>query len=496
MPGFPQHGGSGGGVWVLTGDTIEPATPGTYNLTDGFGSVGPAGSFAWGGGNAPSSYASALSQGTASSTLDFAANAGSTADSNLGSTGSAALAGGYIFGADSSFAVGVGSFVHEANSVAMATGVTFSGAVSSVALAGGATYSDWDVAIGVGSIADSFGGTTGSVAITGGNTTADAAFAVGAGSVAAVPNSAAFGGAATADSGAFAAGGPALAKGSGGVAFASGVSMGPNDFASGSSSLASGGNGAAFGGATASANGAFAVGLGSSAEGAMSIALCGGTALQTNDLAIGYLASVDGDGIYGSVAFGDSEVTGGAQVAFAAAGGIATANGAVSFAGQSDGLNSFSGTDGLSTGEQSTSFGFGTAAGFNSFGCCGGVANDVYDFAVGGGSIANGGSVIGTVAMAGGTTTNDGNVAIGPCLAVYGQKLGDDEGALFSADDDGAGAAVIYAGASHEIGLSNVTTQTTVGASGAASPLPALPALYLVLTVNGQAYAFPGYTPV
>ena len=48
MPGFPQHGGSGGGVWVLTGDTIEPATPGTYNLTDGFGSVGPAGSFAWG----------------------------------------------------------------------------------------------------------------------------------------------------------------------------------------------------------------------------------------------------------------------------------------------------------------------------------------------------------------------------------------------------------------------------------------------------------------
>ena len=126
MPGFPQHGGgSGGGVWTLVGATIEATPAADYNLTNGLGTVGAAGSLAWGGGDAPGTYATAVSQGLASSTLDFAAGAGSTADSASGSTGSAALAGGYIFGADASFAAGVGSFVHAPNSVALATGVTF-----------------------------------------------------------------------------------------------------------------------------------------------------------------------------------------------------------------------------------------------------------------------------------------------------------------------------------------------------------------------------------
>ncbi len=415
MPGFPQHGGgSGGGVWTLVGATIEATPAADYNLTNGLGTVGAFGSLAWGGGDAPGTYATAVSQGLASSTLDFAAGAGSTADSASGSTGSAALAGGYIFGADASFAAGVGSAVHAPNSVALATGVTFGGS-DCVAMAGGYAYSNFDVAIGVGSIADSFGGSIGSVALAGGNTTTDAAFAVGAGSVAAAPNS---------------------------------------------------------------------------------VAIAGGMTSSQNDFAVGYLATVDGDGVYGSVCFSDSEVTGGVANAFATSGGMCTADNAVAFSGVSSGDSAFSAANGLSTGNFSAALSDGTANGLYATALSGGTANDNVDFAVGPTSIASGGYVLGTVAMAGGATTNDGSVAIGPSTAVSGWKIGDDAGSLFSANDDGAGSTLIQMGTTANLELAGVATSTAVGAPGAAAPLPALPSLYLVLTVNGTQYNFPGYAHV
>jgi hypothetical protein len=44
------------------------------------------------------------------------------------------------------------------------------------------------------------------------------------------------------------------------------------------------------------------------------------------------------------------------------------------------------------------------------------------------------------------------------------------------------------------LGFVNYNTQTTVGAAGGASALPATPTIYLQLNVNGTVYLFPGYT--
>lgn len=43
------------------------------------------------------------------------------------------------------------------------------------------------------------------------------------------------------------------------------------------------------------------------------------------------------------------------------------------------------------------------------------------------------------------------------------------------------------------LGFENYPTQTTVGAAGAASALPATPSIYLQLRINGTTYVFPGY---
>ena len=55
--------------------------------------------------------------------------------------------------------------------------------------------------------------------------------------------------------------------------------------------------------------------------------------------------------------------------------------------------------------------------------------------------------------MAGGATTNDGSVAIGPSTAVSGWKIGDDAGSLFSANDDGAGSTLIQMGTTANLEL-------------------------------------------
>jgi hypothetical protein len=73
-------------------------------------------------------------------------------------------------------------------------------------------------------------------------------------------------------------------------------------------------------------------------------------------------------------------------------------------------------------------------------------------------------------------------------------KIGTDAGAFFYANSDGAGSIEIHAGASGILDIEGVTTGTTVGAAGGASPLPVTPTGYLHVTIAGTVQVIPFYT--
>ena len=173
-------------------------------------------------------------------------------------------------------------------------------------------------------------------------------------------------------------------------------------------------------------------------------------------------------------------------------------------------------------------FNNGIATGEQSFAAAGGVAQGTYDFAVGYGSVANGGRDIGSAAFCGGSTTADAAAAfgssslasgIGSFAASEGQAtgpgsfvvvggnddsfmncaivgpytagndstyaLGDASNSYIAVNYDGANGIEInpYDGATLSFG--SISTQTTVGGDGGASPPPATPLGFFLVTLNG-----------
>jgi hypothetical protein len=167
---------------------------------------------------------------------------------------------------------------------------------------------------------------------------------------------------------------------------------------------------------------------------------------------------------------------------------------------------------GTATGDASCAVAMGTASGTNSFASSGGNASGTSATAVSGasataaacfaanvGSIAGGGSVVGSTALCGGETSADGCAAIGSnvCTVPNSFKLGTDGGSLFSSNADGTGTTQIDCGANQKLAIGNVATQSTVGAAGGASALPVTPSGYLALSLPGLAATFviPYYLP-
>jgi hypothetical protein len=159
------------------------------------------------------------------------------------------------------------------------------------------------------------------------------------------------------------------------------------------------------------------------------------------------IVGADGSAIegLGAVSFGH----GFASATFAAAFG----NSSVA---QAD--SSFAASNSNAAGEWASAFGSATAQGMNSF------------------------------AASGADVTSDGSAAIGPFEADFLNEwaIGQTGGPSVDLNSDGAGTVTITCGANNGLAIEEVATQTTVGAAGAASALPAFPLGYLVLLdLNG-----------
>jgi hypothetical protein len=183
MAGFPVvGGGGGGGVWTQTGELIA-ADDDSASVTFGGGtSTGTAPNFGAAGGNALAQFAVGLASGSANTENSFAAAQGET--SSFGNA-AAALAGGFCEGPND-FAANAGSsansFAFGGTGGASAFGGGQANNDSSFAIALGIADGGLDFAVGNGSFANSglvgISG-IGSVAMALGQTTADGCVAIG-----------------------------------------------------------------------------------------------------------------------------------------------------------------------------------------------------------------------------------------------------------------------------------------------------------------------------
>ena len=218
---------------------------------------------------------------------------------------------------------------------------------------------------------------------------------------------------------------------------------------------------------------------GGSCYGSASVAICGGIVQSNAGNAFACGADAEASGTY-DVAFGLN-----ANANSQASGG----NSATAFA------------DGTASGDHSFAGPFSTAAGNSSASFAQGTANGQGDFAVGFGSVAtspalpaNTGSCF---AAAGGNASGIAAVAIGGVTVTedYSFAVGTDGGARLGLNRDGAGTLELDCGANQSLVVGNIAQQTTVGPAGAASPLPALPSTYVLITLGATEYAIPCYLP-
>ena len=444
------------------------------------------------------------------------------------SSSSLQTSGGFVSAAGiSAFATTYGT---ASGNQSFAAGGSSSNGDRSTAVSGGYAGGSYDFSHGPGSIANSGAGLSGSAAFCDGATGADGAFAVGGsatgnhsyafGSLSLAAGAGAFahgGGVANGDFsvalvdstangyGSLAGGGTAFATGIYSVALAGGQAVHDFDFASGLGSIASGGGlgagATAFGGGQAGGDGSFAAGIGSQAYDALGVTVVGATAFGGGIAEADAAFSCSGGIAYDTQSFahgGGSEAHG--LAAFAASGG------------RTGQVYDTAVSEGNASGQASFAANLGSyATGLYSSAFCGGAAQGVNDFAAGLLSVANNGlanPVYGAVAITGSSALADGafaasggftngarSVAIGSCNVPFpsSYKIGDDAGSYFWANSDGFGSAEVRCGATQILDIENVQTQFGVGAAGAAQAVPASPDLYLVLTINGTPYAFPGF---